>query len=135
MPTLLHWYTHNSSHNGRVPVTPFTKTCTHPLCTDHHCDRPRPSVAFLRIAGLFDQSWLGSNQQQLPFLKAHSIVSYVKTFLVLLLHSALSNATMQNCNCFILLERHYLETISFVIKYFVVHEKRLNLCVVFPLRG
>ena len=35
--------------------------------------------------------------------------------------------------CYILLERHYFETISFVTSCFVVHEERLYLRVVFPL--
>ena len=71
----------------------------------------------------------------LPFLIAHSIVPYFKTLLVFLLHSNLSNATIQILNCFILLERHNLETISFVTSCFIVHEERLNLRVVLPSRG
>ena len=34
-----------------------------------------------------------------------------------------------------MLERHYLETFSFVTNCFIVHEERLNLRVAFPLRG
>ena len=71
----------------------------------------------------------------LPFLIAPSVVPYVKIFLVLFLHFNLSNTPLQNLNCFILLERHYIETISFITSCFIVHENRLNLRVVFPLTG
>ena len=49
------------------------------------------------------------------------MVSYI-TFLVFLLYSTLSNAPIQNLNCFILLERHYHERISFVTSCFIDHE-------------
>ena len=49
----------------------------------------------------------------LPFLIARSLVPYVTIFIVFLLHFNLSNAPKQNLSRFILLERHYLETISF----------------------
>ena len=37
---------------------------TQPLCTGDLWDRPGPSVAFLKSAGLLDQNWQGATQQQ-----------------------------------------------------------------------
>ena len=71
----------------------------------------------------------------LPFINAPSVVPYVKIFRVSLLHFNLSNAPIKKLNCFILLERYYIETISFVTSCSIIHENRLNLLVAFPLTG